>query len=77
MEPLTYIIALMGCTDDGTMCRQVRMEQARYPTAAACQAALDNALWRNSDINYPIIQASCQRKSPGWAKRPAQKNQKG
>ncbi|MBR0553055.1 hypothetical protein [Stakelama marina] len=62
MEPLTFVIAIMGCADSGAMCQQARVEEAHYSTAAACQAAIPGALRRNTDLFYPVIEASCQRK---------------
>ncbi|WNO53818.1 hypothetical protein [Stakelama saccharophila] len=68
MDPLTFVIAIMGCADSGRMCQTARVEPATYPTAAACQAAMGPALRRNTDISAPIIQASCQRQTPGLVK---------
>lgn len=62
MEPLYFVMAIMGCGDAGTQCQQARIEPARYQSSAACQAAMAGALERNSDLSFPIIQASCERR---------------
>ena len=60
MQPLFYVIAIMGCSDGSQACAQQRVEPIRYESAAACQAAMPAALERNSDISFPVIQAACQ-----------------
>jgi len=62
MQPLYYVMAILGCGDDGAACQQVRMEPVRYQSAAACQAAMANALHRNTDVSFPIVQAACERR---------------
>lgn len=62
MQPLYYVMAIMGCGDDGTACQQARIEPARYQSAAACQAAMAGALRRNTDLSFPIVQAACERR---------------
>ena len=69
MEPLTFVIAIMGCADSGAMCRQERVEPQHYATAAACEAAVPSALERNTDLLYPVISASCQKTGLRWADR--------
>lgn len=60
MQPIFYVIALMGCTDDGQACQQQRVEPVHYLTPAACEAAVPDALGRNADLDYPTIEASCR-----------------
>jgi hypothetical protein len=60
MEPLFYVIAIMGCSDGGQACQQQRVEPAHYVTPAACQAAMPAALERNTDLDYPTIQVACR-----------------
>lgn len=67
MEPLTFVIAIMGCADSGAMCQQQRVEARHYATAAQCEAAIPAALYRNTDIMYPVVQANCQRTTQRWA----------
>lgn len=61
MEQVLYVLAIMGCADDNAQCRQARVEPARYSSIQACQAAMPAALQRNTDIDYPVISAACQR----------------
>ena len=60
MDSLLYVIAIMGCGDGGTECRQARTEPARYASVAACQAAMPQAIARNSDIDFPVVTAACR-----------------
>lgn len=60
MEPLVYIIAILGCADDGAMCERARVAPVTYVSQAQCQAALPDALRRSADLDYPTIQANCQ-----------------
>ena len=62
MEPLFYVMAIMGCGDAGDTCRQARVEPVRYASAAQCQVAMAEALQRNTDLSYPVITAACQRR---------------
>ncbi|MBY8828818.1 hypothetical protein K7G81_11875 [Hephaestia sp. CMS5P-6] len=60
MHPIFYVIAIMGCTDGGQACQQQRVERIHYVTPAACQAAVPDALGRNTDLDYPTIEAACR-----------------
>lgn len=61
MEQVLYVLAIMGCSDDGAACQQARLEPARYASIDACQQAMPSALQRNSDLLFPVISAACQR----------------
>ncbi|MES2059117.1 MAG: hypothetical protein V4564_24460 [Pseudomonadota bacterium] len=60
MEPLFYVMAIMGCSDGSANCAEARVESARYATIQQCQAAMPAALTRNSDIDYPVVSAACR-----------------
>ncbi|MGY4395101.1 hypothetical protein ACVWZA_000262 [Sphingomonas sp. UYAg733] len=60
MEPLFYVMAIMGCADGSANCAEARVEPARYETIQQCQAAMPAALGRNSDIDYPVVSAACR-----------------
>jgi hypothetical protein len=60
MEPVLLVMAILGCSDDGGDCRQQRIEPVRYGTIAACQAAVPQALRRNTDVDFPVVGAQCQ-----------------
>lgn len=63
MDPVYFVMAILGCGDDGMQCRQERIEPVRYQTASECRAAIDSALMRNTDLSYPTIGATCQQSS--------------
>ncbi len=67
MEPVFFVMAILGCGDDNGQCSQQRVEPARYQTAAQCQAAMPAALRRNTDIDYPVVTAACQQKGERYA----------
>ena len=60
MEPVYFVMAILGCADDGLQCREQRLEPVRYQSAAACRAAVDAAILRNTDLDYPMISADCR-----------------
>ena len=71
MEPVFYVMAILGCGDGSYACSQQRVETAHYATAAQCQAAMPAALMRNADLEYPVISAACQRRGQMTASRDA------
>lgn len=64
MDQVLYVLAIMGCGDDSTECRQARVEPVRYTSIQSCQEAMAGALRRNADIDYPVISAACRRETP-------------
>ncbi|HYE29473.1 MAG TPA: hypothetical protein VEA61_14735 [Allosphingosinicella sp.] len=54
-----FLIAIMGCGEDDAPCRQVRRLEARYESRAACIAATEAAVTRNSDVDFPVVVAQC------------------
>jgi hypothetical protein len=67
MDQVLYVLAIMGCGDDSMQCQQTRVEPARYTSIQACQQAMPAALQRNTDVDFPVISAACQRKTPHTA----------
>jgi len=63
MEQVFFILAIMGCGDTATECREVRTEPARYVTEAQCRADLIPALARNTDLSFPEIAGNCRPSS--------------
>ena len=61
MDQVLYVLAIMGCSDDGAQCQQARVEAPRYASIDACQQAMPVALERNADLLFPVISATCQR----------------
>ena len=62
MEPVFFVMAILGCGDDGGACRPERVEPARFTSFAACQAAMPEALMRSTDLAYPVVAARCERR---------------
>ncbi len=60
MEPIFYVLAILGCGDGSAACSEARVEPVRYQTVAQCRAALPQALARNTDLAYPTIAADCR-----------------
>jgi len=71
MDSVYFVMAILGCGDDGLQCRQERIEPVRYRTVAECRAAIDGALQRNVDLSYPMIGATCQQSSARMAENQA------
>lgn len=72
MEPVFFVLAIMGCGDAATACGEARVEPARFATMRQCQAAMPAALMRNTDLSYPVVSAACR----GGATRMAAKDAK-
>ncbi|GGE87006.1 MULTISPECIES: hypothetical protein [Sphingomonas] len=60
MEPILYVLAIMGCGDGQSRCEQVRVEPARYSSVVACRAAAPGALMRSTDLSYPVVVSECR-----------------
>ena len=60
MQSLLFVMAIMGCGESDAACREVRIDQQRFQSAAACQAATESALIRHSDLEFPTIVARCR-----------------
>lgn len=75
MDQIFYVLAIMGCGDDTLACHQARVEPVRYTSYVACQEAMPDALGRNSDLDFPVISAACQKQSQTMAEaKPASKS---
>lgn len=64
MEPLIYVMAIMGCADGGDLCSEARVAQPRFTSYQACQLAMDDQLMANGDLSFPVIQAQCRSTRP-------------
>lgn len=60
MEPILFVMAILGCGESDAPCREVRVDRARYRSEASCMAATEAALMRSSDLAFPTIVARCQ-----------------
>ena len=61
MEPLFYVMAIMGCGDGNVQCTEARLVPVRYASMAQCRASLPDQLARNTDVPYPMIGAACRQ----------------
>jgi len=59
MEPVLFVMAILGCGESAAPCREVALAEARYQSEAACLAATETELAR-SEILYPIVAAQCR-----------------
>jgi hypothetical protein len=66
MQPIFFVLAIMGCGDDQSGCAEARVEPVRYATVQQCQAAAPAALARNTDLSFPVISAACRSNGPQW-----------
>lgn len=71
MQPLFYVMAIMGCGDGNVQCTEARVVQVRYETMAQCRAALPEQLAQNTDVPYPMIGAACRSQGAQIAKTDA------
>jgi hypothetical protein len=61
MEPLMFVMAILGCGESEAACREVRIAETRYATEAQCVAATGLELLRHDDVPYPTVVALCRR----------------
>lgn len=64
MEPVYFVMAILGCGDAGASCTEARVEPARFQSVAQCQAALPSALARHTDLDFPVVSAACRATGP-------------
>jgi hypothetical protein len=72
MEPVYYVIAILGCADGSTQCAPVATVPTHYASQAACSAATPQALMANSDLDFPTLLAECR---PGSVRKSAAQEQ--
>ena len=60
MGPVGYFIAILGCADGGSDCREAAILSTRYDSQAMCMAASGDALMANADLNFPTLFAECR-----------------
>lgn len=59
MEPLMYVMAILGCGESDAACQPVRVEAVRYASEAQCLAATEAALMRSDGLAFPNVVAQC------------------
>ena len=60
MEPVLFVMAILGCGEGAAPCREVALVEARYRSEAACLAATEAEL-AGRDILYPTVVAQCRQ----------------
>jgi hypothetical protein len=83
MEPVVYILAIMGCHEGTTSCEPMMVMPTHYQSAAACDLAAGQAIHRPIVAygDFPMIVAQCLKMEAGAAElivrdakqRPAEK----
>jgi hypothetical protein len=63
MEPLLFVMAILGCGEGDQACEEVRLAPTRYESQAACLAASEAELARQNDLLFPVVVAQCRRAS--------------
>ena len=77
MEPLFFVMAIMGCGDAQTACSEARVVPVQYTSIAACQEAMPAKLEENSDLSFPEISATCRASGNRWVQRTAGTSRQG
>ena len=65
MEPLMFVMAILGCGESDAACREVQLVEARYRSEAECLAATEAELIRRGDLPFPTIVAQCRAAGAG------------
>ena len=60
MEPTFFIIAILGCADAATDCRDVATVPSAFRDRVSCIAAQEKALDDNAGLDFPTIVAQCR-----------------
>jgi hypothetical protein len=64
MEPVYYVIAILGCADGSAQCTPVATVPTRYESQTACSASTSDALLANSNFDFPTLVAECRASAP-------------
>ena len=61
MEPIFYVMAIMGCGDGSAHCREARDRAGalRSPPPSARRRCPRRST-RNTDLDFPVIAATCR-----------------
>lgn len=72
MDPVYYVIAVLGCGEGQAPCQPVEVADARFESREACLAATEAALGRVANLDFPIVVAECRAEGAAAAPlRPA------
>jgi len=64
MEPVYYVIAILGCSDGSEQCTPVATVPTHYATREACSARTQQALLTNDGFDFPMLMAECRATDP-------------
>ena len=64
MEPVYYVIAILGCADGSAQCTPVATIPQHYATEQECSASTSRALLLNSNFDFPTLVAECRATDP-------------
>ena len=64
MEPVYYVIAILGCADGSTQCTPVATVPTQFASQQACSAGTQQALLARSDFDFPTLIAECRASHP-------------
>lgn len=64
MEPVYYVIAILGCADGSSQCTPVTTIPTHYTSESACSAATAVELERNAAFDFPTLVAECRKTDP-------------
>lgn len=59
MEPLIYVMAILGCADGASDCSEMRLAGYRFESRAQCERAIEDQLLGATDLSFPTIAARC------------------
>jgi hypothetical protein len=65
MQSLLFVIAIMGCGEGDSPCREVQVAPPRFASEAACTAATATVLARYTELSFPSVVAQCRPASAG------------
>jgi hypothetical protein len=60
MEPVYYVIAILGCSDGSAQCTPVATVPTHYTSQEACSSNTQDALLQNSGFDFPTLVAQCR-----------------
>ncbi len=64
MEPVYYVIAILGCSDGSVQCTPVATMPTHYSSHEACSAGTQQALLTNNEFDFPTLVAECRVTDP-------------
>ncbi len=60
IEPLAFVMAILGCGESDAPCRELAVVARRFESEAACLAGAEAELSRRDDIAFPSVVAQCR-----------------